>query len=176
MYLASIGEQGRIFLYACGFGFFLGFVFDVFEFIGEFFPKRKIFIIIRDVIYMIAVTFLMFLFSLAADDGSFKFYIYCAAAIGWFTYYFSLVRLTKPLRIWSAKVIKSFLKIFLSVVFRFFLKLKEKREKKLKKSENSSNLLLQDGTSLLYNEKESLVEEGCKTENGRKRKKKSKFL
>ncbi len=155
MYLDTIGEQGRLFLYSCGFGFFLSALFDVFEFAGEFLPRRKTVYIVRDVLYMVLCTFLLFFFNLAADDGRFKFYIYASSAIGWLVYYFSLGFFTRSIRkTISTLVRRCFVKIK-KLISSIILKLKEKRVKKSKKNKISSNLLLQDNEKLLYNKKEN---------------------
>lgn len=155
MYLDTIGEQSRVFLYSCGFGFLLGFLFDVFELTGEFLPKRKSFFVVRDIVYMVISTFLMFIFSLSVDNGSFKFYIYAAAVLGWFVYYFSVGSFTRSVRLTLSTFIKLIFKKIKKAISRIILKIKEKRVKKSKKSEISSNLLLQDNEMLLYNKKDN---------------------
>lgn len=155
MYLETIGEQGRLFLYSCGFGFFLSALFDAFEFAGELLPKRKAVYIVRDVIYMVLCTFLLFLFSLAADDGSFKFHIYAGSLVGWLVYYFSLGFFTRSVRKIISSLVKRCFTKFGKLILSIILKLKEKRAKKSKKNKISSNLLLQDNEMLLYNKKEN---------------------
>lgn len=148
MYLETIGEQSRIFLYSCGFGFVLGFLFSIFEFFGVFFRKNKTVTFIKDVIYMIVAAFSSFLFSLSVGNGNFKFYIYSAFAVGWLVYYFSVGTFERRFH----DIIYSFLK-------DFYKKIKDKKRKekskKLKKSKFSSNLLLQDEDILLYNKKDN---------------------
>ncbi len=151
MYLDTIGDQSRVFLYSCGFGFLLGFLFDVFSFLGEFFPKKRGFIIARDFVYMVFCTFLMFLFGLSVHNGSFKFYVYAGAAIGWLIYYFSAGAFTRRVHFVITAAVKDFFRKFKRGILSFTSKIKEKRAKKLKKSEISSNLLLQDTETLLYN-------------------------
>ncbi len=155
MYLLTIGEQSRIFLYSCGFGFLLGLLFDFFEFLFIFAVGKKSVRIFLDVLYMIVCTFLMFLFSLALDNGSFKIYIYAAAAMGWFIYYFTVGVLTRRVQFAFAELVMAFFGKFKSGIYSLFCKIKKKSSKKLQKNEISSNLLLQDKDTLLYNDSNS---------------------
>ena len=84
MYLDTIGEQLRVFLYSCGFGFLLGVLFEVFMFFTLMLPRSKVVTFVTDFLYMVTCTFLMFIFGLSVHDGSFKFYVYAGAVIGWF--------------------------------------------------------------------------------------------
>ena len=148
MYLETIGEQSRIFLYSCGFGFVLGFLFSVSEFFGLFFRKSKTVTFVRDVIYMVVATFISFLFSLSVGNGNFKFYIYSAFALGWLVYYFSMGAFERKFhnRIYLC---------FNAFCQKIKDKIENKKIKKFKKSKFSSNLLLQDEDILLYNNKDS---------------------
>ncbi len=154
MYLDTIAQQCRNFLYSCGFGFLLGLIFDVSEFIGEFFPDKKYITVTRDIIYMVVCTFLMFLFNLSVGNGSFRFYIYAAAALGWFVYYFSVGSFTRSVRNAVSALVKRFFRKMKSFFSHFYKKHKEKKKKFLKKSKISSDLLLQDDDLLLYNNDE----------------------
>lgn len=151
MYLDTIVEQGRVFFYSVGMGFFLGFLFGVFEFIGSFLPEKQIFIIPRDILFMVFSAFLMFLFSLAVHNGSFKFYVYFGAATGFFICLFSFGKISEKIGERVARVLKSFFKKFKRRILGFADKRKKKRAEKAKKSEISSNLLLQDDKDMLYN-------------------------
>lgn len=151
MYLDTIAQQCRNFLYSCGFGFLLGLIFDVSEFIGEFFPDKKYITVTRDIIYMVLCTFLMFLFNLSVGNGTFKFYIYAAAAIGWFVYYFSVGSFTRNVRNTVSFFVKRFFRTMKSHFFHLYKKHKEKKKKFFEKSKISSDFLLQDDDSLLYN-------------------------
>ncbi|MBQ7956535.1 MAG: spore cortex biosynthesis protein YabQ [Clostridia bacterium] len=148
MYLKTIGEQTVIFLYSCGFGFILGIIFDLFELAGEFLPRKKAIIFAKDIIYMVLCAFLSFLFSLAADNGSFRFYIYAAFPAGWFIYYFSVGSFTRRVR-------QTFSTFIRGRFLKFVRKTKEKNAKKFKKSKISSDLLLQDKDLMLYNKKDN---------------------
>lgn len=151
MYLDTIGEQSRVFLYSCGFGFFLGFLFDVFSFVGIFLPKRKGVIFTLDFIYMIVLTFLMFIFGLSVHNGSFKFYVYLGGATGWFVWYFSAGVFSRSVSFRVAEGVCSFFRKIKRGILKTVEKIREKRAKKAKKSEISSNLLLQDDEQVLYN-------------------------
>ncbi len=155
MYLLTIGEQLKIALYSCGFGFVLGLLFDFSELVLGLLPKKKTAVIIRDVAYMVSVTFLMHLFSLAVDNGEFKFYIYAMAALGWGIFYFTLNRFTRRLRERLTSVILTVFKRLKSVILKLSSKCKEKRRKKAEKNEKSLNLLLKDSEEVLYNKENS---------------------
>lgn len=151
MYLDTIAEQSRVFLYSCGLGFLLGFLFDVFSFIGFFLPEKKGVTIARDFIYMVLCTFLMFIFGLVVHNGSFKLYVYAGAVLGWFVWFFSVGMFTRRISFKISEDICTAFSKFKRGILNFACKLKKKRAKKLKKSEISSNLLLQDEETLLYN-------------------------
>ncbi len=154
MYLDTIALQGRIFLYSVGMGFFLGILFNVWEFIGMFLPKKQIFIIPRDIIFMVLSSFLMFLFSLAVHNGSFKFYVYFGAVAGFIVCFFSLGKFLSRTGERAARILKSFFGKSKRIILSFTDKRRKKRAEKAKKSENSSNLLLQDDKDMLYNNKD----------------------
>lgn len=151
MYLATIGEQSRVFLYFCGIGFLLGFLFDVFGLISLFLPRKRSFTIALDFIYMVLCTFLMFIFGLAVHNGSFKFYVYAAAVIGWFIWYFSVGAFVRRVSLSFEEKIRTLFSKFKRGILTCLRKFQSKRVKKSKKSEISSNLLLQDDEGLLYN-------------------------
>ncbi len=154
MYLDTIGEQVRIFLYSCGFGFALGILFEIFMFIRLMLPKGKSSIFITDFLYMVVCTFLMFLFGLSVHNGSFKFYVYGGAVAGWFICYFSLGAYFRKISDIFYSALKRMFSKFKRGILTLAGKISEKRAKKLKKSEISSNLLLQDDEAMLYNNKE----------------------
>ncbi len=151
VYLLTIGEQLKIALYSCGFGYLLGLLFDLFEFVLLFLPKKKFFFVFSDITYMISVTFLMNLFSMAVDTGAFRLYIYASAALGWAVYYFTLGRLSRNVRQVLKRAVCSVFVKFKTGILRFSTKWREKKQKKSKKNEISSNLLLQESEVLLYN-------------------------
>lgn len=154
MYLDTIGEQLRVFLYSCGFGFLLGVLFEVFMFFTFMMPRSRIITFVTDFLYMVTCTFLMFIFGLSVHNGSFKFYVYAGAVIGWFVCYFSSGSFLRKISLaFSGKVKGAFL-YFKRGILSVSRKIGEKRAKKLKKSEISSNLLLQDDEAMLYNNEE----------------------
>ncbi len=155
MYLDTIGEQSRVFFYSVGMGFLLGILYEVFEFIGFFLPKKQLYIIPRDIIFMVVSAFLMFLFSLSVHNGGFKFYVYFGSLIGFFICFFSLGRLLRKSGMSLAMFLKSRFGKFKRRTLSFLKKIREKRAEKAKKSENSSNLLLQDDEKMLYNSEDN---------------------
>ncbi len=158
MYLETIGEQSRVFFYSLGMGFLLGIIYDIFEFVGFFLPKKRIFIIPRDVIFMVVSSFLMFLFSLSVDNGSFKFHIYAGSLAGFFVCFFSLGKFLRKTFFSVAIYLKGVFRKFKRGILSIIIKNRKKREEKAKKSEISSNLLLQDDEFMLYNKKDNETE------------------
>lgn len=154
MYLDTIAMQGRIFLYSVGMGFFLGILFNVSEFIGLFLPKKQIFIIPRDIIFMVLSSFLMFLFSLAIHNGSFKFYVYFGSTAGFVICFFSLGKISGRIGESVSLFLKSFFRKCKRRILSFADKRRKKYAEKAKKSEISSNLLLQDDKDMLYNDRD----------------------
>ncbi len=151
MYLDTIGEQLRVFLYSCGFGFLLGVLFEVFMFFTLMLPRSKVVTFVTDFLYMVTCTFLMFIFGLSVHNGSFKFYVYAGAVIGWFVCYFSSGAFLRKISIAFSGKVKCAFSYFKRGILTVSRKIGEKRVKKLKKSEISSNLLLQDDEAMLYN-------------------------
>lgn len=155
MYLDTIAQQGRNFLYSCGFGFLLGVLFEISEIIGEFLPKKKFVFMVRDITYMIFCTFLIFLFNLTISNGIFKFYVLAGIVFGWTAFYWSAGFVLRSIREKISAVLKAFFGHFKKRIKRIWEKHKAKKAKKVKKSEISSNLLLQDDDLLLYNKKDN---------------------
>ncbi len=158
MYLDTIAEQSRVFFYSLGMGFLLGVIYDIFEFIGFLLPQKRLFIIPRDIIFMVTSAFLMFLFSLSVNNGSFKFHIYAGALAGFFICFFSLGKFLRRAFSSVAILLKGFFRKFRRGILKIIIKNREKREEKAKKSEISSNLLLQDDETMLYNKKDNETE------------------
>lgn len=155
MYLDTIAQQGKNFLYSCGFGFLLGILFEVSEIIGELLPKKKFIYVVRDAAYMVLCTFLVFLFNLTISNGVFKFYVLSGVLLGWFAYYWSIGFVTRYIREKISLFLKGVFKRVKKKIEKISEKHREKKAKKVKKSEISSNLLLQDDDLLLYNKKDN---------------------
>ncbi len=132
MYLDTIAEQGRNFLYSCGFGFLSGLLFEVFEIIGEFLPKKKIVFIVRDVAYMVICTFVIFLFNLTISNGIFKFYILSGIVAGWIVFYWSVGFALRYVREKISAFFKAIFRRFKKRIKRISEKRREKRAKKVK--------------------------------------------
>ncbi len=155
MYLATIGEQSRIFFYSVGMGFLLGVFYCCLEFIGFFMPEKRRFVIPRDIFFMIFSGFIVFLFALAINKGKMEFHIYSGIAAGFFICFFTLRRILNRVGRASARWITSFLKNFKRRILTVTKKIRRKGKEKVKKSEISSNLLLQDDESMLYNREDN---------------------
>ena len=158
MYLDTIAQQGKNFLSSCVFGFLLGLLFEVFEIAGEFLPKKKTIFMVRDITYMVLCTFLIFLFNLTISNGVFKFYVLSGIATGWIAFYWSIGFVLRCIRKKISSFFKSIFRVFKKRIKKISDKHRLKNAKKVKKSEISSNLLLQDDDLLLYNKKDNSQE------------------
>lgn len=155
MYLATIGEQSRIFFYSVGMGFLLGIFYSVLEFFGFFLPEKRRYIIPRDIFFMVSSAFLLFIFTLSVNKGKTEFHIYSGAVAGFFICFFSLGKIfRKTGRIVAVRIKDVFIK-FKSRILKIKEKISKKDKEKMKKSEISSNLLLQDDERLLYNSEDN---------------------
>ncbi len=155
MYLATIGEQSRIFFYSVGMGFLLGIFYSLLELVGFFLPEKRRYIIPRDIFFMIVSGILLFLFTLSLNKGKTEFHIYSGAAAGFFICFFTLGKFfRKTGRSFAQRLGGIFIK-FSRRILKIKEKIRKKEEEKMKKSEISSNLLLQDDERLLYNGKDN---------------------
>lgn len=136
-YLVSSPQQLRTFLYAVGFGFFIGILYDLFRTLRLLLWNGKRAFLISDVLFSLAAGFFTFLFALSQLDGNIRGYALFGELLGFLIYsvtfgvFFSklsdrLVRmLSRVLRILS----KPFLYLY-GKVSRFFEKMFKKCEKK----------------------------------------------
>jgi len=181
MYMQGITDQTRIFLYAFGFGFVLGIVYDVFRVIRLAISVKKRFIYVQDILYAVVCSLLTFLFILIVNKGQIMGYILFGEFLGWLIYYFSLGVVTVKLSNKTIKVVRALMAAFIGAVKRpvlyvsrkikgVFIKFGEKTHNKSKKILNKSKFCLKIRLNMLYNLKNSMslarVGEG-KRKNGR---------
>lgn len=181
MYMQGLTDQTRIFLYAFGFGFVLGIVYDVFRVIRLAITAKKRFVYVQDILYAVVCSFLTFLFILVVNKGQIMGYILFGELLGWLIYYFSLGVVTVRLSNKAIKVIRALINAVIRVVRRpvlyvsrkikgIFIKFGEKTQNKSKKILNKSKFCLKIRLNMLYNLKKSMsltkVGEG-KRKNGR---------
>ena len=88
-YIQGIASQTRLFLFAVGFGFILGILYDVFRTLRMIISGSKIFVIFMDILYFAVCGFLIFCFSLVIDYGRIRMFSLAGNALGWLIYYFS---------------------------------------------------------------------------------------
>ncbi len=86
-YILALSSQGKIFLFSLGFGFILGFLYDIFRFFRVAFPAPKL-IFALDFLYFIFCAFLTFFFLLVIDSGQLRLSSAAGEIIG-FAVYFS---------------------------------------------------------------------------------------
>lgn len=162
LYSLSIAEQTRSFLFSLGFGFIMGFLYDIVRIIRICISAKKASFIISDILYSVILCISTFLFLLTVNEGEVRFYLILGEAAGFGVWYFSLGVLLYSV---SGKII-AFLKraaraVFRAVSFPFrwifgkigklFNKIFKKSRKKSKNLKNKSNFLLKVNKLLLYN-------------------------
>ena len=153
MYIDTLSYQLRVFAYSCGFGFFLGGVYDILRIIRLTFSQKKKRVFIWDVIYGIIASFLCVIFSFAVCRGEFSFPLYFGIPAGFFTYYFALGNIVLK---FSNRVIRRLRRIIIFIkkpVERLFGLIIKKTAIKGKKIKNKSKYHLQVDKVMLYNTK-----------------------
>ena len=165
MYIDTLAYQTRVFLYAYGFGFILGVLYDAFRILRLLVYNGRKRVFIWDIMFALVASFLTVIFALAVCKGIFGFYLLPGMGLGFLTYRFVFggVILT-----FTNKLITR-IKNRLSILFQFFKKAhikisprinkKVRRDtkkicKKSKKSKNKSKNLLQVDKVMLYNNEE----------------------
>lgn len=132
-YIQGITAQTEIFLYALGFGFLLGVLYDVFRTVRMIISNSKGFVLFMDLLYFAVCTFFSFCFVLAVDSGRIRIYAAAGGILGWFIYYFSFGAIA--MRVSSAVVL--IIKSLISPIFKFFEALTGKIKPKLSKHKNN---------------------------------------
>lgn len=157
-YIQGIAAQTENFLYAFGFGFLLGILYDVFRTLRMIISRSKGFILFMDLLYFAVCTFLTFCFVLAVDSGRIRAYVALGEILGWLVYYFSFgaiaMRISNSVvslitRLFSAvfKPVKRLVNRFL----RKFGKFEDFCKKNIRKSDKKLKFNLQKYRGIVYN-------------------------
>lgn len=162
LYSLSLAQQTKGFLMSLGFGFIMGFFYDVFRIIRISISRSKAAFVVFDILYCIFLCFCTFLFFLTVNEGELRVYLLLGEAIGFAVYYFSLgavifsvsekiiLFIKRTLR-WIFKIISyPFRKLF-EILGKFFSKILKKSRKNTKNIKNKSKFLLKVNKHLLYN-------------------------
>lgn len=162
LYSLSLAQQTKGFLLSLGFGFIMGFFYDVFRIIRICISRTKAAFIVFDILYCTFLCFCTFLFFLIVNEGELRAYLLLGEAIGFAVYYFSLGAAIFSV---SEKII-SFIKKTILLIFKaisypfqklfailsnFFGKILKKSRKNAKNIKNKSKFLLKVNKHLLYN-------------------------
>ncbi len=158
VYIQGLAEQTRIFLYALGFGFLLGILYDVFRTIRLIISDSRIFVLIMDLLYFSVCAFLTFCFLLVMDSGKIRLYVALGEILGWLIYYFSFGAIAMKatnaavslFRRMISALFKPLKRIF-SRIIRKMEKFSEKSKKIIRKSDKKTKFSLQKHKSIVYN-------------------------
>lgn len=157
-YIQGLAEQTEIFLYALGFGFLLGILYNIFRILRMIISDSNGFVFFSDLLYFVVCTFLTFCFILVTDSGKLRIYVMFGIALGWAVCYFSFGAI-------AVKAGNSFIRVFrrvFSVLFSpfrrlFSVALQKTRKKadfckkKARKTEKKVKFNLQKHIGIVYN-------------------------
>lgn len=154
-FMPTPAGQATGFIYSAGLGFCLGFVYDFFRmFFYLLTGSDKKLSVIRDIIYLLVLTAVDFIFSLVMCSGRMMLYIFVGEAIGLFVYF----RLLSSLYFHNFKRFIKGIRTVIINIWRFFRAktteiciLLHRSEKNSKKSEKNSQKGLKIRHGLLYN-------------------------
>lgn len=157
-YIQGIADQTEIFLYALGFGFPLGILYDIFRIPRMIISWSKGFILFLDLFYFAVCTFLTFCFVLTVDSGRIRIYVAAGEILGWLVYYFSFGAIAMRV---SNAVVSAFKRVFSAAakpVRRISGKISRKTacfikfcKKNIRKSEKKQKYILQKYKGIVYN-------------------------
>ena len=157
-YIQGLADQTEIFLYALGFGFLLGVLYDVFRLLRTMISNSGGFVFFVDFLYFAICTFLVFCFIMVTDRGRIRLYVAFGIILGWIVYYFSLGVII--MRIFNV-LIKALKQMF-SALFKPFKRLgrmilrKTRKfagfcKKNIRKSDKKVKFNLQKYKGIVYN-------------------------
>ncbi|MBR4051387.1 MAG: spore cortex biosynthesis protein YabQ [Clostridia bacterium] len=141
MYIDDISSQLQVFLYSVGFGFILGFLYDIFRIVRVLVIKNNRAIPVQDIAYFLLCSVLTFVFLLVVNNGRFRFNILIALVSGFAVYYLTVGRFTLDLVVISARklfIVFNTVSRLITVPYRLVLKLFGKTYRKL--PENIKNI------------------------------------
>lgn len=162
VYLSGVAQQTQLFLYAFGFGFVLGVLYDVFRIIRLILSGGKSAVFVADILYLAVCTLLTFYFALVLNSGVLRGYILAGEILGWLVYYFSLgvivVRISNRVISTCRKALSGFIRLLrrpIKFVVRKLRNCSKKITSKLtkinRKTYKKFKFHLQKRHSMLYN-------------------------
>lgn len=161
-YIFSSEAQIRIFLYAVGFGFFLGAVYDVFRMLRLLFQKSDRAYRVSDLLFSVTAGFFVFLFALTVLNGQIRGYVLCGILFGFLLYAYTFGAFFARRMVRAAAVLRRFFgTLFCKIsapILRCahkckvkFAKNVQKAQKKSKISVKKSKFHLKNVKGMLYN-------------------------
>lgn len=166
-YLLSNAEQLRVFLYACGFGFFLGAVYTLFRFFRVLLQDGARAYTVSDFLFSLCAGILIFLFSLSVLNGKLRGYVFFGILLGFLLYLYTFGavlgrcfehtarRLRQKFYRFFGWLLRRFRK-FSERLRRIFTKNVQKAQKKAKISVKKSNLHLKNIKDVVYNQNDKV--------------------
>ena len=171
-YIQGLADQTEIFLYALGFGFLLGILYNLVKALRMINPGAKGFVFFLDMLYFVVCTFLVFCFVMVTDSGNLRIYVVFGIALGWTVCYFSFGMIFSK----AVGTIIGFIRAVFAAVFRWsdrliLSKLRKKRKnedfckKNARKINKKAKFNLQKYRDIVYNllgynENKKIVEKG----------------
>ncbi len=170
VYISSLAQQTRLFLYAFGFGFILGILYDVFRTVRLIFSNSRIAAWVADIVYFLCVSVFTFGFVLVLNSGKLQGYVLMGEILGWLVYYFSTGSIAVRVSNAVIKAVRTVSYSAFSAAKRPFVFLGGKIKKKcrkttvffkktLRKFKKNNKMLLQNQHNILYNIKELMHSE-----------------
>ncbi len=143
MYIGDISQQLSVFLYSLGFGFAVGFLYDISRaFRISFFKKGRL-VFFQDVVFFSVAAIITFCFLLVINGGRFRLFVFCALLMGFAVYYLTLsvillelictaFRVFKKIILFSASLITAPLRALVGIFSKILPKLQKNSEKSAK--------------------------------------------
>ncbi len=157
-YIQGLADQTEIFLYALGFGFLLGILYDVFRTLRMIISGSKGFVFFMDVLYFTVCTFLIFCFILVVDSGRIRAYVALGIILGWVVYYFSFgaiaMRVSSAVTRFFRNAFSALFKPFEHLIKEFLKKTRKIAvfcKKNIRKSDKKAKFNLQKYRGIVYN-------------------------
>ncbi len=158
VYIQGLAEQTRIFLYALGFGFLLGLLYDFFRTLRLIISRSRGFVLFMDLLYFAVCAFLTFCFILVVDSGRVRIYVALGEVLGWMIYYFSFGMIALKISNAAIKLCRRFFAMIFKPVKRVLRFLKRKMghfgafgKKIIRKTDKKTKFSLQKYSNIVYN-------------------------
>lgn len=188
-YLVGTPQQARVFMYAVGFGFLIGILYDVFRTIRMLVSNGKKAFMVFDVLYAFTAAILTFLFLLTVQSGRVRGFVLFGELLGFLIYYISfgllVVRVSDKIVHGLRRFFKGMFRLVTKPICRianffkrFFTKNVQKAQKKAKNSVKKSKFHLKSIRNMLYNQSDRVSFDDekslCDESDGRKNESKKK--